>query len=196
MHRNDDSRPSGNSRFNQSFIDIHRIGTNVHENDLRSPDRERICRARKRKTRHDHFVARVNIHEQCSHFESLRTRGRQQSFMTAKFLLKPFMTTPGVFPIPGDLRASHRGKDMSIFITGIRRAIELNGELHRWLSNLDRTGTLLETARPSSPRMAMIFSNPRPQTTTGQSFRRKMIFPIAAARFSTTTSSTGSTSVI
>ena len=72
MHR--DNRPGfiGDGGFDERFVDIHRIATDINEDDFRPAQHKSIGGGDKGIAGHNHFVARLDIQQQRGHLQRSR----------------------------------------------------------------------------------------------------------------------------
>ena len=107
MHRNNRPRFVGDRRFNQRFVDVHSIRTDIHKHDFRPAQDKRVRRGDEGVARHDHFIAGLNIQQQRGHFERCGTGRRQQHLGTVKTLLHPLLAATGKTTVATELAAAH-----------------------------------------------------------------------------------------
>ena len=116
----------GDGRFNQRFIDIHGIATNINEDDFRAAQHKGVGGGDEGIARHNHFIARLNIQQQRGHFQRSGAGWRQQRFRGAETLLHPLLAAAGKTAIAAQLAAPHRGLHIIKLGTHHRRRVKWN----------------------------------------------------------------------
>ena len=92
VDRNDGSSPRGYGGFDQPLIEIERVLANIHKYRNSAAQNESIRCRYKRIGRQNYFIARLDAGKQGRHFQSRRTRMRQQGLAPTGVPLKPFVT--------------------------------------------------------------------------------------------------------
>ncbi|MNE87398.1 hypothetical protein D3C80_1845970 [compost metagenome] len=69
MNRNNRPRFVSYGRFNQGFVDVHRIRADINKHDFRPTQYKRIRGGNKGVARHDDFITRLDVQQQRGHLQ-------------------------------------------------------------------------------------------------------------------------------
>ena len=101
LHRHNHPRFFRNRILDQVLIQIQGIRPDIHEHRLRPKQRKCIRGGDKRERRHDHFVSRLQITQECRHLQRGGAGMGQQCFSHTQAFFQPCMTLPGKWAIAG-----------------------------------------------------------------------------------------------
>lgn len=107
VNRHDRARFVGDRRFNQRLINVHGVRADIHKDDFRSAQDKGVRRGNEGIARHNHFIAGLDIQQQCRHFQRCRTGRGQQHFGAAKTLFHPLLTATGKTAVTTEFAAAH-----------------------------------------------------------------------------------------
>ena len=116
----------GDRRFNQRFINIHGVATNINEDDFCATQHKGVGGGDEGIARHNHFIARLDIQQQRRHFQRSGAGRRQQGFGSTEALLHPLLAAAGKTAIAAQLAASHRGLHIIKLGSHHRRRVKWN----------------------------------------------------------------------
>ena len=103
MHDHDDLRAVGDGRFDLAFVDVHGIGADVHEHQLRPRQHSGRGGAGERIAGQDHLVPRFQVAQQHSHIQRRGAAGGQQDLLRVEAFLQPGVAFFGKGPVAADL---------------------------------------------------------------------------------------------
>lgn len=103
MNRDDHLRFRRNGLLNELFIDVHGIGTNIDEHRDSAAQDKSIDRGDERVTRHDEFIAGLDVAKDCRHFQRGRTGMCQQDFLCLEMLFQPVIALFGEISVARQL---------------------------------------------------------------------------------------------
>ena len=126
MHGNDSLRFFGYSRFDQRFINIHGIGTDIHKYGHGSPEHKGVRRGNKGIGGHDNLVSRLNVGKQRRKLRGMGAGGGKQALACARPFLNPFTAFSGKFPVAADFLVFHGLPDIVHFFSRKGRYVEPN----------------------------------------------------------------------
>ena len=91
VHRHNRLRLLGDGGFNQVLVQVHGVGTDIHEHALGPLRHECIGRTHERERWHNHLVARLDVAKAGRHFKRMGAAGSHQRFHSAGMLFKPIV---------------------------------------------------------------------------------------------------------
>ncbi len=131
VDRHDNPGIFSDSRFNQTFINVQGIGTDVNKPDTRPTQRERISGRNKGKGGHNNLVPRLEIAQHGGHVQRGAPRMRQEHPLRAEFSLHPRIALFRKDPVSGQMATLDGLGDIVQLLTDNERSVEWNDA--QWL---------------------------------------------------------------
>ena len=124
VHRQDGLRPVRYRCLDQILINIHCIWPDIHKDRRGSPQYEGVGCGYKSIGRHNHFIPRPHIRQQCCQLRRMSTGCGQQAFSCPCPLFNPLTAFFCKFPVSADFLLFNGLTDIMQFFPRIGRYIK------------------------------------------------------------------------
>jgi len=131
VDRNDRLGAGCDRRFDQLFVDVEGVFSDIHENRHPTTKHESIGRGYKGVGGHDDLITRLDVGQDGGHLQRCRAGVGEQGLVTAGLLLQPGVALLGEVAIACELTAGMGLGDVVELLTGEVGLVERNHGLPR-----------------------------------------------------------------